>query len=76
MASFLNSTAHDKQLFERMRAFGVGERDKEFMFKKITLIILLLMTVVSGCASVNSKSENYYRNIPREPINWREYMTD
>ena len=76
MASFLVSTEQDKSLFERMQAFSVGERDKEVAMKKITLLILLLLTVVSGCSSAISNSESYYRNIPRQPINWREYMTD
>jgi len=44
--------------------------------KKIALFALLLMTVVSGCSSVISTSEGYYQNKPREPINWREYLTD
>jgi|GEM_PF-2554068 len=76
MASFLVSTEQDKSLFERMQAFSVGERDKEVAMKKITLLILLLLTVVSGCSSAISNSESYYRDIPRAPINWREYMTD
>ena len=76
MASFLVPTEQDKSLFERMQAFSVGERDKEVTMKKLSLLILLLLTVVSGCVSLNSNSESYYRNIPREPINWREYMTD
>ena len=42
----------------------------------IVLSIILLITSVSGCSSVISNSESYYQNIPRRPINWREYMTD
>ena len=44
--------------------------------KKIVLFALLLMTLVSGCSSVISNSESYYKNQPRRPINWREYLTD
>jgi hypothetical protein len=44
--------------------------------EKIVLFVLLLMTVVSGCASLISNSENFYRDAPRRPINWREYLTD
>ncbi len=43
---------------------------------KISLFILLLMTIVSGCSLAISNSESYYQNTPRQPINWREYMTD
>jgi len=42
----------------------------------IGLSIVLLNTLVSGCGSVATNSENFYQNIPRRPINWREYMTD
>jgi len=48
---------------------------KEVALRNLTLIILLLMTALSGCASVISNSERYYRDIPREPINWNEYLT-
>jgi len=40
------------------------------------LSLILLITFVSGCSSVISNSENFYKDIPRRPINWREYMTD
>ena len=43
---------------------------------RIGLSIILLITLVSGCSSVISNSENFYKDIPRRPINWREYMTD
>ena len=42
----------------------------------IVLSIILLITSVCACSSVISNSESYYQNIPRRPINWREYMTD
>ena len=42
----------------------------------IVLSMILLITSVTGCTSAISNSESYYQNIPRQPINWREYMTD
>jgi hypothetical protein len=47
----------------------------ELTMKKIALFVFLLITVVSGC-SVISNSESFYKDIPRRPINWREYLTD
>jgi uncharacterized protein YceK len=44
--------------------------------KEIALFMFLLITVVSGCSSVISNSESFYKDIPRRPINWREYLTD
>jgi hypothetical protein len=43
--------------------------------KKIALFALLVVTV-SGCGSALSDSENFYRDMPRRRINWREYLTD
>lgn len=44
--------------------------------KKIALlVVLLLITFASGCASVFSNSEDFYKDIPRRPINWREYTS-
>jgi hypothetical protein len=42
----------------------------------IVLSMILLITSVSGCSSAISNSGSYYQNIPRQPINWRESMTD
>ena len=42
----------------------------------IGLSMVLLNTLVLGCGSVVANSESFYQNIPRRPINWREYMTD
>ena len=42
----------------------------------LSLAVILLSTLVSGCASVISNSERFYENMPRRPINWREYLTD
>jgi hypothetical protein len=44
--------------------------------KTIVLAVVLLTSSLSGCSSVISNSESYYRDIPRRPINWREYLTD
>lgn len=49
---------------------------QELTMKEIALFIFLLTTVVSGCSSVISNSESFYKGIPRRPINWREYLTD
>ena len=40
------------------------------------LSVVWLTIVLSGCSSVVSNSESFYKDIPRRPINWREYMTD
>jgi hypothetical protein len=40
------------------------------------LAVVLLITVLPGCTSVVRNSEDFYKDIPRRPINWREYMTD
>jgi hypothetical protein len=44
--------------------------------KKIALFMFLLITLVSGCASVVNNSESFYKDMPRRRINWREYLTD
>jgi len=44
--------------------------------KKFALFIVLLSTVASGCASVISNSEDFYKDRPPRRINWREYLTD
>ena len=41
--------------------------------KKAVLSIALLIAVLSGCSSVISDSERFYKDRPRERINWREY---
>ena len=41
--------------------------------KKIVLSIALLIAVLSGCSSVISDSEHFYKDRPRERINWHEY---
>jgi hypothetical protein len=43
---------------------------------RIGLSIVLLITLVGGCSSVISNSEDFYKDSPRRRINWREYMTD
>ena len=44
--------------------------------KKTVLSIVLLITVLSGCSSVISDSESFYKDQPRRRTNWREYMSD
>jgi hypothetical protein len=39
------------------------------------LFSCLLVSVVSGCA-VFRNSASFYQDIPRRPINWREYTSD
>jgi hypothetical protein len=51
-------------------------RQELLTMMKIALFICLLITAVSGCSSVINNSESFYRDIPRRPINWREYLTD
>jgi hypothetical protein len=55
--------------------FGMIAR-RELTTKAIVLLMYLLITVLSGCFSVISNSESFYKDIPRRPINWREYLTD
>jgi hypothetical protein len=43
--------------------------------KKIALLMILVMTVSSGC-SVLVNSEKFYGDRSQRPINWREYTTD
>jgi hypothetical protein len=43
---------------------------------KISLAMVLLINAASGCASVIRNSESFYEEVPRPPINWREYLTD
>jgi hypothetical protein len=49
---------------------------KELPMKKIALFMFLGITVVSGCSSVISKSESFYRDNPPRRIELREYTTD
>jgi len=43
---------------------------------KPLLAALLVVNFFCGCAWVLSDSENFYRDRPRRPINWREILTD
>jgi hypothetical protein len=56
---------------------GLATSAKKLMgtMKKIALLMILLMTVFSGC-SVLVNSEKFYGDRPQRPINWREYTTD
>jgi hypothetical protein len=49
---------------------------QKFSFKKTGLVAVLLITFVSGCSSVLDSSENFYKDMPRRRINWRDYLTD
>lgn len=49
---------------------------QDLTMKKIALLFCFLITVLSGCSSVISNSESFYKDMPRRPINWREYLTD
>jgi len=54
---------------------GKGARPKLAM-RKIGWSLVLLVTLVSGCSSVIGNSEDFYKDMPRRRINWREYLTD
>ena len=44
--------------------------------KKTVLSIALLIVMLSGCSSVISDSERFYKDQPRRRTNYREYMSD
>lgn len=44
--------------------------------RKFALCFVWLITVLSGCSSVITTSENFYKDRPPRRINWREYLTD
>jgi hypothetical protein len=59
----------------RISILGLIVRQK--LTGKIGLfVVLLLITFASGCSSVCSNSEGFYKDIPRRPMNYREYMSD
>jgi hypothetical protein len=63
--------AHEERIIDRRHGYrGRTLRGENSLF------VLVLMTLVSGCASLISNSENFYRDAPRRPIHWREYLTD
>lgn len=43
---------------------------------KLFVAALMLLNFLCACASVLDNSENFYRDRPRRPINWREILTD
>jgi len=45
------------------------------LMKKTVLSIVLLIAVLSGCSSVISDSERFYKDQPRGRTNWREYTS-
>jgi hypothetical protein len=60
----------------KMRTLLVGMLAGSRTGRKFVLFIVLLITVLSGCSSVISTSENFYKDRPPRRINWREYLTD
>ncbi|HVO95456.1 MAG TPA: hypothetical protein VMT22_21550 [Terriglobales bacterium] len=42
----------------------------------VVLATVFPTTLLSACSEVIHNSASYYENIPRRPINWREYLTD
>jgi hypothetical protein len=42
----------------------------------VGLVVPLFVVFLAGCGSVGQNSESFYQNMPRRPINWREYLTD
>jgi hypothetical protein len=46
------------------------------IMQKTVLLIITLIAIMWGCSSVIGNSEGFYKDRPRRPINWREYMTD
>ncbi|HEX7232215.1 MAG TPA: hypothetical protein VF452_17620 [Candidatus Binatia bacterium] len=49
---------------------------------RLKLVVTKVVSIVSviaimwGCSGVISNSEGFYKDRPRRPINWREYLTD
>lgn len=43
---------------------------------EISLALVFMINLISGCSSVIQNTQSYYETNPREPINWREYETD
>lgn len=43
---------------------------------KTALLIVLFVTLASRCSSVISNSEEFYKDMRRRAINWREYLSD
>ena len=60
----------------RISILGLVVSQKLTVKKIALLVVLLLITFASGCASVCSNSEGFYKDIPRRLINWREYMSN
>jgi hypothetical protein len=73
---FRSHSDNRKSAIQRQQIFCIPEfplyRGVALM-KKTVLSIALLFAVLSGCSSVISDSERFYKDRPRERINWREY---
>jgi hypothetical protein len=62
---------------EKMKiAEAIFTTEKSLALLKVFFAMVFLTTLMSGCGSVAKNSESFYQNIPRRPINWREYLTD
>jgi len=38
--------------------------------------VIFLTAWISACSSVVDHSANFYKDMPRRPTNWREYLSD
>ena len=68
MAPLLHTS--EKRMFEYSKKLTRSR--EELAMKKIVVLTFLLTIMLSGC-SVLANSENYYREHPLGPDNWREY---
>jgi len=50
-----------------------SQKPQPFVMKYIAFFIFLSLIVISGCSALQN-SEKFYRDHPRGPINWREYL--
>jgi hypothetical protein len=55
---------------------SIRGKDASTKLAKIGWSLVLLVTLMSGCSSVIGNSEDFYKDMPRRRINWREYLTD
>lgn len=49
---------------------------RKFAIGCSVLGVILLSTLIAACSSVVSNSENFYKDMPLRPTNWREYLSD
>ena len=60
----------------KMETSIVGILGEPRLSIRSALYVVLLITFLSGCSSVIKNSEDFYKDMPRRRINWREYLTD